>query len=170
LADGDDIQGLFGTFDAKVDLNSGRVTLSTDLTLLKGKQVMITTEPLKRYLEVRSLPTFNRFQERLLAKADELPIHLANALRSNYLGSAALAQVDNNFRLVLPKRTRDFLGNRGDVFIIGVGDCLQVWPADRWAAVQADLEKALVENYEAYATEIHRTGRRDIAPATQGAI
>jgi len=169
LADGDDIQGLFGTFDAKVDLVSGRVSVSTDLTLLKGKQVMVTTEPLKRYLEVRTLAVFNRFQERVLARADEMPIHLGNALRVNYLGSAALAQVDNSFRLVLPKKTREFLGNKGDVVLVGVGDSLQIWPAEAFAAVQKDLEKALAENYETYANEIHRSGRRDTAPTAQGA-
>ncbi len=170
MADSDDIRGLFGTFDAKVDLNSGRVSVSTDLTLLKGKQVMVTIEPLKRYLEVRTLGVFNEFQARVLARADELPIALGNALRIHYLGSAALAQVDNSFRLVLPRKTRDFLGTKGDVVLVGVGDSLQIWPADRYAEAHAEMERALAENYETYATEIHRSGRREVPPpAAQGA-
>ena len=165
----DDIEGLFGTFDAKVDLGSGRVSVSTDLTLLKGKQFMVTIEPLKRYLEVRTLGVFNEFQARVLARADELPIALANAVRINYLGTAALAQVDNSFRLVLPKKTREFLGTKGDVVLVGVGDSLQIWQADRWAEAHAEMERALADNYEAYATEIHRSGRREAPPAAQGA-
>jgi MraZ protein len=169
LTSADDIDGLFGTFDAKVDLGSGRVSVSTDLTLLKGKQVMVTIEPLKRYLEVRTLGVFNEFQARVLARADELPIAIANAVRVNYLGTAALAQVDNSFRLVLPKKTREFLGTKGDVVLVGVGDSLQIWQAERWAEAHAEMELALADNYAAYATEIHRSGRRDAPTATQGA-
>lgn len=169
MSESDDTPGLFGTFEAKVDLNSGRVSVSTDLITLKGKQVMVTIEPLKRHLEVRTLPVFHAFQARVLAKADELPIQVANALRTNYLGSAALAQVDNNFRLVLPRRIRDFLGSKGDVVLCGVGDSLLIYPAERWAEMQAEVDRALAENYDSYAAEIHRSTPRDAAPAAQGA-
>jgi DNA-binding transcriptional regulator/RsmH inhibitor MraZ len=160
---------LFGTFDAKVDLQSGRVSLPTDFTSLKGAQVMVTTEPLKRYLEVRNLEEFTAFQQRMRRKADDLPAADAIALRVNYLGTSVLAQVDNTFRLVLPKRSREVLGGRGDVVLVGIGDCVQVWLADQWARQHGAGDEVLQGGYDSYAGEIHRMAPVPSPSNVQGA-
>lgn len=167
---------LFGTFDAKVDLQSGRVSLPTDFVSLRGQQVMVTLEPLKRYLEVRSLSEFNTFQQRMRRKASDLPIAEGTALLVKYLGTSLLAQVDNTYRLVLPKKTREILGSKGDVVMVGIGDSVQMWLADRWAQQNAELDQVLQDHYESYAGEIHRMegtspaqGTADAAPANPGA-
>jgi len=153
---------LYGTYEGRVDLNTGRLTLSSDFESLKFSKVRVGIEPRRRFLQLRPLETFEAMQARIRQKTDSLPFEDALSVRTLYLASFALTQVDNSFRVVLPKKAREILGGNPDVVIVGVGDEIQIWPQASWERRQEDAGKRLLETYEQFAPEIYR-----YAPAGQ---
>ncbi|MBP7125596.1 hypothetical protein KBD49_04440 [Myxococcota bacterium] len=161
---------LFGIYEGRVDLNSGRLTLSSDFESLKFSKVRVGIEPRRRYLQLRPLSTFEEMQERIRRKADTLGPEDGLFLRTLYLGSFGLTQVDTSYRVVLPKKARDLLKGSPDVVIVGVGDELQIWPLAAWERSQEEAQKRLQETYEQYATEIYRCAPAGEAQAVSGPV
>ncbi|HOU52361.1 MAG TPA: division/cell wall cluster transcriptional repressor MraZ [Myxococcota bacterium] len=165
-----DHHDLFGIYEGRVDLNTGRLALSSDFESLKVKQVRVGIEPRRRYLQLRLLDSFEEFQNRIRRKADTLGPEDALFLRTLYLGSFGLTQVDSSYRVVLPKKARELLQGSPEVVIVGVGDELQIWPLASWERNQEEAQKRLQETYEQYATEIYRCAPAAEAQAMSGPV
>lgn len=161
---------LFGIYEGRVDLTSGRLTLSSDFASLKVSQVRVGIEPRKRFIQLRPLSTFEEMQDRIRRKADAMNPEDALFLRSFYLGSFVLTQVDNSYRVVLPKKARELLKGNPEVVIVGVGDELQIWPQAEWERSLEEAHHRLQEMYGQYATEIYRCAPAVEAQAISGPV
>ena len=135
--------GLFGIADGKMDPNTGRISIPNEMRSLATQTVRITVDPRGRFLEVRLIPAFADLARRIREVAATLAPDEAEALLTDYLGFSAEGQVDGSLRLVVPKKIREFLGGENEVVLAGAGDCLQVWPASKYAATRDDRRTAL---------------------------
>jgi MraZ protein len=65
---------------------------------------------------------------------------------------AAKCELDAQGRILLPQRLRDFANLVKDVTIIGIGNSVEIWDRDTWAAV--DAAETTPENIEEVFAEL----------------
>jgi len=118
---------VFGFAEATLD-KAGRYMMPADIfTAMGGRKPMrITVELQGRYLELRTEKNFNNLVERIREMAPDLPSGTVEALMMDYLGYSLTVQVDSHFRLTVPKKLREVLGE-DNLILVGVGDALQIW-------------------------------------------
>lgn len=134
---------LYGTSEVALDRSSGRFNVPSDMDQLKGETVQFTRDPLGRFLEVRRRDDYIAFASRMEAVAATLDLEAADAILVDYVGFTIQALVDNNLRLIIPKRMRETLGDTASIVLVGVGDALQIWPAKTYNDTKAQREQAL---------------------------
>jgi MraZ protein len=126
---------LRGNYQARVD-DKGRVKIpAAFLEELReqGTRFYVTSEdgnfariyPMKAWNEIEDklakLPSYNRAKQRFLAQ-------------TNYYGQ--LVELDSQGRILMPPILRDAAQTKGDVFVMGNLDHLQIWNSGRFAEMR----------------------------------
>lgn len=131
---------LMGNCQHKLDSKS-RLVLPAKWRSELGAAVVLTVG-LDKCVAIYSLPAWEKYLEKL----NNLPFAKGDARRFTraVLGQAEEIPLDAAGRVLVPPFLRDFAGLNERVSVIGVGDHLEIWDADRWAQgcndALADLE------------------------------
>ena len=77
----------------------------------------------------------------------------ARDLRRALFAQAFDVQLDSQGRILVPQRMREQRGLDGPTVITGMGECLEIWNADRWSRQQEQVESIYGELLEQPAPE-----------------
>jgi len=103
----------------------------------EARQGVITIGRCARFLKLYTRKAWDKRIEALNAKFDE-DDEESEAFLRDVLSQAFDVDLDAQFRFVLLKDRRDQVGIDRDVVFAGVGDKIEIWAADRWAAHRAE--------------------------------
>lgn len=143
-----------GTFEVSLDSKAGRFNVPTDMEDLKLEQVNFTRDPLGRFLEFRRHKDYDAFAQRMEAAAATMDLEAAEALLVDYVGFTVQALVDQNLRLIIPKKMREYLGDTTSIVLVGIGDVVQIWPADSYNETKREREEVLRAAYNQFGRSI----------------
>ncbi len=124
-----------GTYEYTIDAK-GRLFLPAKLRegeLTKGGNFVVT-RGLEMCLYIYDAETFHG---PLLKRLENLPIKNqqdGRAFKRLLLAGAQEVALDEMGRLVVPKTLTDYAALKKDVYILGVGERIEVWDAARWNA------------------------------------
>ncbi|NOZ00973.1 MAG: hypothetical protein GXP54_03685, partial [Deltaproteobacteria bacterium] len=114
----------------------------------------INVELQGRYLELRTEKNFNKLVKRIKALAPSLPADTLSALMTDYLGYSLTVQIDNHYRLTIPKKLRALLGE-DELILIGVGEALQIWGRSKFFENQPERRAALRKDIKGLAHAVY---------------
>jgi MraZ protein len=117
-----------GGFAHSID-EKGRLIMPQKFRLMLGEKFVIT-RGLSRCLWVFSEDKFRELDSRL----DNQPMLDPNtlALQRFFSAESVDAVTDSQGRVALPTNLREFAGIDKDVMVVGAGNRLEIWNADRW--------------------------------------
>lgn len=142
-----------GTFEVSLDPKTGRFNVPADMKALELEHVNFTRDPLGR-LEFRRTKDYDAFAKRMETAAASMELEAAEALLVDYVGFTVQALVDQNLRLIIPKKMREYLGDTASVVLVGIGDVVQVWAADAYNETKRKREEILRGAYSQFARKI----------------
>ncbi len=141
--------GIFGFAEVTLD-KAGRFVIPVEFfERLKGREPMrILVDPQDRCLELRTEGRFQELVARLARLAPTLPPETVSVMMTEYLGYSLQVQIDNAYRLTIPKRFRELLGD-DEIVLIGAGEALQIWSRTAFRASQKDRRRVLSQSVPA---------------------
>ncbi|MGI6627277.1 MAG: division/cell wall cluster transcriptional repressor MraZ [Bacillota bacterium] len=79
----------------------------------------------------------------VMDKLKTIPINQKDARNFTryFLSGATEAEPDKQGRVILPQNLREYAGLSKDVFILGVGNRIEIWDKDSWEKTKIDLEE-----------------------------
>ena len=125
-----------GTSALSLD-GKGRVTVPARhrdaLAALSANQLTLTQHPVGCLL-VFPRPAWEGFRAQLMG----LPME-ADGWRRFFVGSAVDVEIDSAARMLVPPELRALAGLDKDVLLLGMGQRLELWDANQYAAHQAQV-------------------------------
>jgi MraZ protein len=118
-----------GNYEHTLD-NRGRVAIPARYReSFPGRMAMLVPLP-NGCIQVFPQPAF----EELTQEFKALPITTdeGRELRLRIAGQAFEAELDRQGRILIPVRKRQQLGLDGTVVVVGMSECLEIWPAAEW--------------------------------------
>ena len=85
-----------------------------------------------------------------VANLDEFRREGRNARRALFANAAPL-EFDKQGRISIPAPLREMVGIAKDVAVVGAGERVEIWCAQQWAALQADLPATIADTFRAAA-------------------
>lgn len=135
---------VFGFAEVTLD-RAGRYMMPADINdSMGGRKTLlrVNVELQGRFLELRTEDNFNQLVQRIKELAPELPPDTLSALMTDYLGYSLTVQIDNHYRLTIPKKLRELLGE-DELILVGVGDALQIWGRSAFKKGQPERRASL---------------------------
>ncbi len=126
--------GFQGPAELTLDVK-GRMAMPArhrDLLAAQGATKLTITKSQHGCLLVFPPAAWEAFAARVL----ELPMD-AIGWRRLYLGNATEVEIDGSGRVLIAPALREYAGLTRDVFMLGMGSCLEVWDKQRYQAQEA---------------------------------
>lgn len=134
--------GIFsGTYDHAIDAK-GRVALPARWRADLGARVVVSRGLDGGCLFVWRPDDWEAFVGRELDRHSVFSKE-ARAVNRYLRGSAHDLEIDGQGRILLPSALRTAAGIDGKIVFLGVGDRIEAWAPDRWAAYQAQTAEAI---------------------------
>lgn len=134
---------IFGYYEASVD-KAGRFVMPADLYEAIGgrspQRLLVAADG--KCLELWPEGAFADLVMRLTRLAATLPPETASLIMTEYLGYSLEVQCDNAYRLTIPKKFRDFLGE-DELVLIGIGEAVQIWSRSVYYAEKEERRRRL---------------------------
>ena len=129
---------MFGNYSKTLDPKN-RVIVPIKLRKELGGSFYLTVGP-DRVIEARDAKSFEVFQNSLLSN------NMLNASAREFarllLGNTEKVEVDKQGRIVLPKHLLETAFITKDVVWVGVGNKVELWPADKYKEQQDKFKEA----------------------------
>lgn len=142
-----------GRFDCKID-EKGRCSWPAayrSLLSTKANQLVITNSQYqgKSILDIYTLAQW----EKLEAKIGKMPSlnKQVQAYRRFYLSGGQTINVDSHGRFLVPASLRAFAQIKEDVVLVGMGEKVEMWPAQTWVKVQDEMANQFEDILQAVA-------------------
>ena len=134
---------LYGYAEVTLD-KAGRFVVPVEFfERLKGREPMrMLVDPQGRCLELRTETRFNELVARLARLAPSLPPETVSVMMGEYLGYSIQVQIDNAYRLTIPKKFRELLDGE-ELVLLGIGEALQIWSRAAFRAAQKERRALL---------------------------
>ena len=129
----------------KNNLNeSGRICIPSKMRDVFGNGLVITKSPLDKCLVIYPMERWVEFS----AKIKELPHAKSKPLRRIVFGNATDVEFDIKGRFIIPVELREYAELGGEVVIMGLEDCAEIWNPVSLEAQEAkdndeDMDKLL---------------------------
>jgi len=140
-----------GRFEAKVD-QKGRLLLPLAFRdILKSSPIVITNSQYQgsRCLDGYPLKAWEALEKRI-GKLSPLKAEV-QAFQRFYLANGQVLEPDGHHRILLPKGLREFAGLKSEVFLVGMGEKLEIWQADKWNSLHQNLADSFEQTMSAVA-------------------
>ncbi|MHA2316037.1 MAG: division/cell wall cluster transcriptional repressor MraZ [Candidatus Hermodarchaeia archaeon] len=137
----------FGEYTYKVD-EKGRVPLPPRFRRQMKEGVILTKGMGETYIAVYPIAEWKRLSDRLAAKV-VTPANLRRLNRAIH-GSAFVASLDGQGRIILPFSLREYAGIGDEAIVIGANNCVELWCEGEWQAEQKAAEEQaseIIENF-----------------------
>jgi MraZ protein len=127
-----------GEYEHTID-DKGRLTVPSKFRdeLAGG---LVVTRGIDRCLLIYPIAEWMRLFERVSA----LPLNdrRVRAFRRRFFSAASDATPDNQGRVLIPPRLREYAGLNGNVIVAGAGAYVEVWNPEQWAGERTYAEQA----------------------------
>ena len=120
-----------GTYQHSIDAK-GRLFIPVRLREELG-DVFYVTLSMEKCLTAYSNESWERFKEKTRA----MPKAKQKKMRPLF-AKASKCELDGQGRILLSQTLRDFAGLKKSVAVVGVGECVEFWDSDAYAAVEAE--------------------------------
>ncbi len=142
-----------GRFECKVD-EKGRCSWpSTYRSLLnsKSRQMVVTNSQSQGQpiLDVYTLPQWEKLESQI-SKMPSLKKEV-QAYRRFYLSGGQTLTLDGHGRFLIPSSLRAYAQIGEELVLVGMGDKVEIWPAEVWVQVQGQMAKDFEETLRALA-------------------
>ncbi|NQZ52898.1 MAG: division/cell wall cluster transcriptional repressor MraZ [Piscirickettsiaceae bacterium] len=106
-------------------------------------RLVVTIDHAEHCLQLYPLPEWEEVEQKL-AKLPSLNPQVRK-LKRMLLGYATECEMDNNGRILLPAKLREFAGMTKSTVMIGQGNKFELWDEQTWNAL---MEECLEENFD----------------------
>ena len=132
---------LIGEFSHKID-DKKRLSLPKKLQHNLG-EVLILTRGLDNCIFAYTEESWREISEKIAAMP--LGQKAARNFSRFLLGSAIEVSLDKSGRVLIPDNLKDFAEISEEVVIVGAGNRLEIWSADKWNEITAEVEEKAEE-------------------------
>ena len=101
---------------------------------IESGKLFLTLYPLQKWSEV---------EEKVRALPSAHPV--SQQIRRLLVGSACVLEVDANYRILLPIALRNYIGLEKKAVIMGVGDVIELWDEQQWAACEQGYQQQPID-------------------------
>lgn len=143
---------MIGNYNNKLD-DKSRLIIPAKFRNTLGS-VIVISYGFDKTLEIRSLKSFEQWQESLTSKGN-LNSNARNLSRL-ILGNSFDIEIDKSGRALIPSQLRDLVGLTKEVTLVGVGDKIEVHSSAAWNATINDQE-AMAKSLEEMAQELSKS-------------
>jgi MraZ protein len=119
-----------GIYNHSIDAK-GRLFIPARLREELGEEFHVTLS-MEKCLTAYSKESWDKFVEKINAMPKVKQIKMRPIF-----AHAAKCSVDSQGRILLPLTLRNFAGLNKNVAVVGAGECVEIWDADEWTAVDA---------------------------------
>ncbi|MBI5832103.1 MAG: hypothetical protein HZB16_07315 [Armatimonadetes bacterium] len=155
---------MIGTYEAAPD-SAGRITVPLALRRRLGDDLVICRSlPPENHLLVYDPAGFDEFLRQLFPV--EPVTAQSQGLKRLVSGSAHEVRLDKAGRVLVPPRLRERAGIDGAVVVLGMGDHLEIWSAERYQQWEQDADgEVAAAEFTAKREEIERDSRLRLGAA-----
>ena len=129
-----------GEFRHSLD-QKGRLVLPAQVRGMVEEGAVLTKSNRGNYLVGFTRDDFGRLAARLAEHTSKDPRR--RLVERAFFSSARDVEIDRAGRIVIPQNLRDHAGLEGDVVVVGVNECFEIWDGGRFEAEQAKVSAAL---------------------------
>ena len=131
-----------GDYTCKVDVK-GRIILPVafkkQMPADAQDHFVVRKDIFENCLVLYAIEDWNRQLEKMRKKLNPYNREQNTFLRNFYKGTAELT-LDNNNRILVPKRLMDLIGAERDVVLAGQDGRIEIWAADSYAKIDMDAD------------------------------
>lgn len=138
------------TLDAK-----GRVSLPAKFRLAMTGRLVTVAKGFEGCLYVYPAEDYTRFLEHLTATSTDDFDPNFRQVRRFFTTGADETETDKSGRISISQALREYAGLKREVAVVGNGDRIEIWDADRWAAYNGET----LQHIENSAKELADAGR-----------
>ena len=131
--------GMTGIYQHSLDAK-GRIFIPAKLREELGNKFVVTIS-MDECLSAYNQESWDRVMAKIRAKTRAEQ----NKMRPLF-SHAAECELDSQGRILLPQRLRDYAKLTKNVAVVGNGECVEFWDADKWAEI--DMAETTPENIE----------------------
>lgn len=132
-----------GDYTCKVDVK-GRIILPAafkkQMPADAQDHFVVQKDMFENCLVMHAMEDWNRQLEKIRKKINPFNREHNTFLRNFYMGTAELT-LDNNNRILVPKRLMDLIGAERDVVLAGQDDRIEIWPAEKYTKIALPAEE-----------------------------
>ena len=136
---------LLGQYKAKLT-DKNRISVPKRFREELGSE-MVIAKWYEKCLVLVSKANWQRLIKRLTGKTEIITSPVRDIDRFIF-GSAFEIDLDSQGRFVLPESLKDYSDVKTEVFFIGLGDRVEIWPAETWTNMEKEAEKKASEAIE----------------------
>lgn len=103
-----------------------REILGNDIVMTKGMDPCVSVYPMESW-------------ELFTEKLNSLPEIQSRRIKRFIYSSATKTTPDSQGRVLMPQNLREYAGLDKNVYVIGVGDHVEIWDEDKWNAENAGM-------------------------------
>ncbi len=130
-----------GAYSHTVD-NKGRTVIPSKFRSKLGERFYMT-RGMHRCLWIFSDEAWREFQATISPKS----LLDSNGLKLErfFVGLAVECIPDNQGRVFVPQNLRDYAGIKDDIWVVGLGNKVEIWSDENWQKFNADLTDDVIE-------------------------
>lgn len=106
-------------------------------------RLIVTIDHSDRCLQIYPFPEWELVEQKLIALPSLQP--QVRKLKRMLLGSATECEMDNNGRILLPAKLREFAGLTKNTVMIGQGNKFELWDEKTWNSL---MDECLEEDFD----------------------
>lgn len=131
-----------GHYQSKLDLQKGRVAVPSVFQKKLGKKAIIT----KGFDNSLLLVSFTDWQQVISAVTQNNFLSGISRQTDRFLlGNAFEVEFDQQGRLVIPKKLREYANLEQEVLFVGVGSRIEIWSSKQWQKQDEYLNQNIAE-------------------------
>jgi len=142
---------MIGNYKNKLD-DKNRLTIPAKFRNELGL-IVVVSYGFDNTLELRTSQSFNSWSQSLINKGN-LSSNARNLSRI-ILGNSFELELDNSGRILLPKQLVNLIKLNKDVVLIGVGDKIEIHPAEQWEKLTSEPSQ-MTKSLEQMAEELNK--------------
>lgn len=152
---------LIGQYTSKLT-DKNRISVPKKIRDELGRE-MVIAKWYENCLVLVSKENWQRLISRLVGEA-KIIVSPVRDIDRFIFGSAFEVELDSQGRFVLPESLTDYASVKTEVIFVGLGDRVEIWPAEVWKELEENAEKkaseAMVKIAKNYVSRVNKQERR----------